>query len=332
MASSEHIESGFGDPNFSWNAYERYRPTYPPSLWSRILSYHTASHAAFGSALDVGCGSGAAAATLARHFQAVTLVDPSKHNLESAKARFASDNFQANLSRPCEITYHVLPAEEKAVEQGSQDLVTFFEAIHWTDSRASMIQAAQALRPGGTIALVHYCPRARILNNTRAERIWNDFWRLRVETVYRPDLSDVNSPNMRAISSSNIGLDFVPLDGKLWRADARRIRINCGNKGAAAMQMFEGDGCPMLESQVQTEREIAEDIDREPDWEMLVEPGWFHEYVTKTIQNDKTFLKNFEAIAADLWRELYEAVDNGPKEDGKVRITWPVAVVLATRQ
>ena len=98
------------------------------------------------------------------------------------------------------------------------------------------------------------------------------------------------------------------------------------------MLIFESNDCPTAERQVQTEREVAEDMGRQTDWDMLVEPGWFHEYVSKTIQLSSPLKAKFEKAAASLWPELYEAVDNGPKEDGRVRITWPTAVVLVTRQ
>ncbi|KAG7007328.1 hypothetical protein G7Y79_00010g028290 [Physcia stellaris] len=327
MSNNDQETRGFGDTSFSWKAYDQYRPPYPPSVWSLIFSYHQSHGAQLTAALDVGCGSGAASTTLAKHFSAVKLVDPSEHNLEAAKARLGSEAFKSSLPRPCEITYSVLPAEESAVPPASQDMVTIFETIHWTDAPKAMDQAARALKPGGTLALVHYGPRCRILDNPHAEHIWNDFWLAWTKATCQPDTDETH---IRGIGASNTGLKHVLLDAGVWEHGARRIRINCGFKEEAAMPMADADDVPMAENHVQAERESLKEIERETDWDMLVEPEWFKN-LSQTCQSSTPLPHDFDEKTAGLWRDLNKALDNGPKENGKVRITWPVDVVLATR-
>ena len=109
------------------------------------------------------------------------------------------------------------PAEEGIVPPASQDMVTMFEAIHWTNASLTMAQAAQALKPGGTIAVVHYTPICWILNNPDADRAWKELCQLRIEASYRPDPEHPKRVYMRAMETSNTGLDFVPLDAELWK-------------------------------------------------------------------------------------------------------------------
>ena len=330
MSTENQGTRGFGDTNFSWKAYDQYRPPYPPSLWSLIFSYHKSHGAQLTAALDVGCGSGAASSTLAKHFSAVTLVDPSEHNLEAARARLGSEHFKSSLPRPCEITYSVLSAEERAVPPSSQDMVTIFETIHWTDVPKAMNQAAQALKPGGTLALVHYGPRCRILGNPHAEQIWNEFWRAWTKATCQPADRIPDETHIRGLEASNSGLKHVLLDAGLWEHGARRIRINCGFEKEAAMPMCDADDVPMAESHIQAQKESLEEIERETDWDMLVEPEWFKN-LSLTCQSSDPLPPDFDEKTAGLWHDLYQTLDDGPKEDGKVWITWPVDVVLATR-
>jgi ubiquinone/menaquinone biosynthesis C-methylase UbiE len=58
-------------------AYARYRPTYPHSLYKHILKYCN-FHSEPECALDIACGSGQATAELAEYFKKVITV-PSEH-------------------------------------------------------------------------------------------------------------------------------------------------------------------------------------------------------------------------------------------------------------
>ena len=98
------------------------------------------------------------------------------------------------------------------------------------------------------------------------------------------------------------------------------------------MKMHEGNILTVTPSNVILGRELVEEIKREVDWDMLVDPGYFEKYMLKTIQGPAPLPKEVEAESAVLWQNLYEVLDSGPKENGKVRIIWPTAVVLATRQ
>ena len=112
MATAKTAKHGFDHPNFSWSAYDQYRPTYPQSLWSLIVSCYDSDHQAYNSALDLGCGSGAASAILAHHFSRITLADPFEtiQELHGPNSTPKTSN-PAFLARATSCTMYVTPKE-----------------------------------------------------------------------------------------------------------------------------------------------------------------------------------------------------------------------------
>ena len=332
MGDREASEYGFGDPSFSWDSYEQYRPIYPYSLWSMIMDYHAANgNEAYGSALDLGAGSGIASSTLARHFSNVTLVDPSEHNMAAARSRLNSPAYKSSLPRPCTFNYHVLPAEEPVVEPASQDLVGVFEAIHWTDAEAVMHQIARALKPGGTLVLVYYTMTVQMLDNPEVQKIWDEIWYMRTKEVYGDDGSELEPEHARTLRQGMSGLDHVRLDEKLWASGARRVRFNTRDKGKVATQLADGPGLPCAESQVKPEREKEEVVERAEDWDRVVDADWLREYM-KTFQDVRKLSKEFHERLDRKWNEFYAAVEKGGTDSGRMRVTWPASLVMATRK
>jgi len=130
------------------DAYARYRPSYPPALFDWLAEVSPSR----GCAWDCATGNGQAAVELARHFARVIATDASEKQIRSA---FAHPH----------VRYHVAPAESPEIDDGSVDLVTVAQAIHWFDLPAFYRQADRVLRPGGILAvwaygLFHSTPRA----------------------------------------------------------------------------------------------------------------------------------------------------------------------------
>lgn len=65
--------------------YASHRPSYPPSLYSLLLTHHTSTGGKLGTLLDVGCGPGNATRPLARHFERAYGVDPGREMIRVAK-------------------------------------------------------------------------------------------------------------------------------------------------------------------------------------------------------------------------------------------------------
>jgi SAM-dependent methyltransferase len=126
--------------------YDRHRPAYPDELVDQacqIAGLGRGDHV-----LEVGCGSGQLTRSLAVRGLHVTAVEPgqnltalARQNLHGAgDVEFVNAQFEDAL----------LPARKfRAVFSAS--------AFHWIDPKVSWQKAADALVPGGTLALVQHC-------------------------------------------------------------------------------------------------------------------------------------------------------------------------------
>ena len=114
--------------------YDRTRPRYPDALVERIVAASPGP-----DVLDVGCGTGIAA----RQFQAagcrVLGVDP--------------DARMADFARRTGVEVEVATFEEWDRAGRDFDAVIAGQAWHWVDPVAGAAKAAQALRPGGRLAV-----------------------------------------------------------------------------------------------------------------------------------------------------------------------------------
>jgi SAM-dependent methyltransferase len=119
--------------------YARFRPTYPASLFEWL------AHASPGRtlAIDVGAGSGQAAAALAVHFENVLGVDPSEAQLAKAEPLA-----HVSLRRGS--------AEATGAAPASADLLIAAQAFHWFDQPAFFAEVRRVVRPGGLLAIWCY--------------------------------------------------------------------------------------------------------------------------------------------------------------------------------
>jgi SAM-dependent methyltransferase len=119
--------------------YAESRPHYPAEL-TDWLAAHAPGHAL---AWDCACGSGQASLGLARHFARVVATDASPDQLAQAPAH-------------PRIEWRVAPAEASGLEDGSADLVTVAQALHWFDIPRFFAEAHRVLKPGGLLAVFCY--------------------------------------------------------------------------------------------------------------------------------------------------------------------------------
>lgn len=114
--------------------YDRARPSYPGALVDQILAASPGRHV-----VDVGCGTGIAS----RLFQAagceILGVDP--------------DSRMADVARKSGLEVEVATFETWEPAGREFDAVIAAQAWHWVDPVAGAAKAAQALRPGGRLAV-----------------------------------------------------------------------------------------------------------------------------------------------------------------------------------
>jgi SAM-dependent methyltransferase len=116
--------------------YDRVRPDYPPALVDDVLAYAGLNGS---PALEVGAGTGKATLAFAERGVAVTAVEP-----DPAMARL--------IAAHPNIGVEVCPFEEY-VPGKRFGLLFSAQAWHWTDPLVRWQRAADALAPGGTLAL-----------------------------------------------------------------------------------------------------------------------------------------------------------------------------------
>ena len=123
--------------------YDEVRPGYPERLFDDLASLSGTGPGA--RALEIGCGTGQATLPLARRGYLLLGVELGA-NLAAVARRKLADHPNARVLA-CSF-------EEWPLEEGAFDLVVSATAFHWVDPRVRYRKSAQALRPGGSLALV----------------------------------------------------------------------------------------------------------------------------------------------------------------------------------
>jgi len=119
--------------------YDRYRPGYPEGLIEFLAEAAPARDLAW----DCATGTGQAAVALATRFAKVIATDAS-----AAQIRHAV--------RHPRVDYAIAPAEDCGLADGSADLVTVAQALHWLDLERFYAEVRRVARPGAVFAAWTY--------------------------------------------------------------------------------------------------------------------------------------------------------------------------------
>jgi SAM-dependent methyltransferase len=118
----------------------RRRPGYPEALADRLSELTGAGR----SVVDLGAGTGALAAPLARRGHRVWAVEPAAAMLEVCR----------ETCHGLEVVHVLATAEETHLESGCAGLVVLADAVHWVRPDAAGTEAARLLVPDGVAAVV----------------------------------------------------------------------------------------------------------------------------------------------------------------------------------
>jgi SAM-dependent methyltransferase len=154
--------------------YAKFRPGYPPELFSWLAGRAPAREAVW----DCGCGSGQASLALAGYFNRVHATD------------VAAEQIAAARTHP-RVEYSVAPAESSGLAAGSVDLVTVAQALHWFDVDAFYAEARRVARPGALLAAWTY-PRPQ-LDDPALDRLFFAFYRDVVGPYWPPERRHVEA-------------------------------------------------------------------------------------------------------------------------------------------
>ncbi len=127
--------------HFSGHAasYAAFRPGYPPALFRFLADASDARRLAW----DCATGNGQTAVALADYFDRVIATDASAAQIAAARAH-------------PKVRYGVATAEDSGLDDGSVDLITVAQALHWFDLDRFFVEASRVLVPGGVLAAWSY--------------------------------------------------------------------------------------------------------------------------------------------------------------------------------
>jgi SAM-dependent methyltransferase len=157
MTISEELAAQMAQRARSFDAwaldYDRYRPTYPQSMFDHIAA--RLSLTADARVADLGAGTGKAARQMARRGWQVIAIEPGEGMLEVLRARAKSEGLA--------IDARLASAEETGLPDASVELATAAQAYHWFDKPRAVAEMARIVRPRGGVALFWNAP-----NETRS--------------------------------------------------------------------------------------------------------------------------------------------------------------------
>ncbi|MFF4019342.1 class I SAM-dependent methyltransferase [Streptomyces sp. NPDC001843] len=125
--------------------YDRARPGYPPELYDDLAELAGAGPGS--RLLEVGCGTGQATVPLAARGCRITAVEAGANMAAVARRNLAGVGAGAVEVVTAEFENWPLPEEPF-------DAVVSATAFHWIDPAVRVAKAADALRPGGALAVV----------------------------------------------------------------------------------------------------------------------------------------------------------------------------------
>lgn len=123
--------------------YDRARPGYPEQLFADLVVIAGLRPGA--RILEIGCGTGQATLPLARRGYAIDAVE-----LGAGLAAVA----RRKLAAFPQVVVHVATFEQWPLPDEPYDLVLAATSWHWVDPALRFMKAAEALRPGGTLAVI----------------------------------------------------------------------------------------------------------------------------------------------------------------------------------
>ena len=135
--SREELRRTFGEDA---ELYDRVRPTYPPRLYDDLSALLGNPHRP--RVLEIGCGTGQATAPMIERGWSVKAVE-----LSPELGRVARSKLPELEVITADFESWPLPAEK-------YDLVLSATAFHWIDPAVRVPKSADALRPGGLLAVV----------------------------------------------------------------------------------------------------------------------------------------------------------------------------------
>ncbi|EGG18200.1 putative SAM dependent methyltransferase [Cavenderia fasciculata] len=201
--------------------YLTFRPTYPNELFDIIRDY-TQSDTTRQLAFDIGCGNGQATVKLADMYEKVIGFDPSEGQITSAQPH-------------PRVEYRVSPAEKIDWHpDGSVDLITVAQAVHWFDLPTFYNETKRLLKPKTGSLIIWGYGTCSIVNNDKAQQIHrhvcDEYWPSNRKFVDREyvDIIPTYSNTIRKNTSFNKKLSIGDMIGyySTWSGYNQYLKTN----------------------------------------------------------------------------------------------------------
>lgn len=324
MGSTTDDTFAFSVKTDSWDHYAKYRPSYPDSMWSTWLDYHSGP---LDSIMDVGTGGGVGAAGLlavarvrGTQVKRVYLSDPNDDNLSAAKKNFTPERFPG-----VDFHFHRGPAEDlfPGVPPRSVDMLISCASIHWMDVETATATFADTLRPDGTFGAVVY-PQPTVKGDEEVATALGEVFEQRRRFQDASDaLNVMQSIRARCYRNLSIGLDYVPFEPQRWTAVRRRVaNLPKDGKWPLRDSSWSHYGEPKLAVREDEEYEKVEND------ENYVRKGYAVDQLKEFFQTlgYEPFVMDGRLWESEAFRKFSEIVE---ARGGKFDLVWPVATTLA---
>ncbi len=176
MTKDNSLRSTFNESAHDYNAV---RPGYPDQLFEDVITLSGIPPG--GQALEIGCGTGQATLPFARRGFHILCLD-----IGADLLAIAAKNLQAYPG----VHFKNVSFEDWPVKSGEYDLVYAATSFHWIPPEIGYPKAAQALKPGGALA---------IFANTHP-RPYSGFFE-EVQSVYRQYMPEPLNPDKRPVNA-----------------------------------------------------------------------------------------------------------------------------------
>ena len=286
--------------SFSHAAYASFRPSYPPDLYARVLSYHKGDRKL---CVDLGCGHGVISQALSGEFDKIYGVDPSSGMTEQAKSLTTQKNIEFVQSVAESLFF--LPDQ-------SVDLAVSGEAAHWFDYTRLFPELHRVMKPGGSMAFwayadhtyVDYPKATAILRHYSCaddKELLGPYWPQPGRSILRGKLRTIRPPEDE------------------W-SDIQRVEYEPGVKGAVS-----GEGTKLMDREVT----LDQSMEYVRTWSSY--HGWTEAHPEQKRRSEGGEGDVVDRMLDEMVASEEELRDSPSVLDRTVRIEWGTALILARK-
>lgn len=183
-------DTPYGEDQFDWQSYLRYRPQWSQDIFDELFRYHAAKGTGpFQVACDFGSGIGINVPELLQKFERVHVLEPGKYNRIEGTQLLKQHIGTGRVVWHCETAHST---SMPYIADGTVDLFSAALAAQYFDFPKWLEQAARKLKSGGTLATLQYGGRGFSASIPGLNKALSDFYTAGEQTGSRQDWLQVS--------------------------------------------------------------------------------------------------------------------------------------------